>query len=54
MVDVCGGDIDDLEELGHKVEAVSGGVEKLLTPNNLIPGTLVSDNPTEEAETNLL
>ena len=44
MVDVGSGDINYFEELGHKVEAVSGRVEKLLAPGNLIPGTLVLDN----------
>lgn len=54
MVDVGSGDIDSLEELGHKIKVVSGGVEKLLTPVNLTPGTLVSGSTIEEAETYLL
>ena len=54
MVDVGGGNIDGLEKLGHKVKAVSGRVKKLLTPGNLLLNTSVSDNVTEEVETNLL
>ena len=37
MVDVRGGDIDDLEKFGHKVKVVFDSVEQLLIPGNLIP-----------------
>ena len=36
VVDVDSRDIDRLEELGHETETVSGSVEKLLVPTNLI------------------
>ena len=36
MINVGSGGIDGLEKLGHEIEAVSGCVEKLLIPDNLI------------------
>ena len=54
MVNVGGGDADHLEKLDHKKKVVSGHIEKLLVPSNLIHGILATDNAEEKAKTNLL
>ena len=47
---MASGDIDDLEELGHKLEIVFDGVEKLLVSGNLIHGKLLRDNAMDKAK----
>ena len=40
VINVGGGDIDDLKKLGHKLKTVFGDVEKVLVFGNLIHGML--------------
>ena len=44
MVDVCGGDVDNLEKRGHEISIIPGDFEKLLIFGNLIHSTLASDH----------
>jgi hypothetical protein len=43
VINVGGGDIDDFKELGHEVETVSGGVQKLVVLGNLVHTMLASE-----------
>ena len=45
-----GGDIDDLEKLGHELRTISGDVEKLLVFGNLIYDMLSEGDGTEKVE----
>ena len=47
---MASGDVDDLKELGHKLEIVFDGVEKLLVFGNLIHGKLSRDNAMEKVK----
>ena len=40
VINVGGGEIDDLEKLGHELKTVFGDVEKMLVFGNLIHGML--------------
>ena len=51
MINVGGGDIDDLEKFGHELRTIFGDVEKLLVFGHLIHGMLSESNDIEKDKT---